>query len=80
MGQGREAKHGHRAHPGDQAYPGDQAHPGHKASTGPWAHLHLHPKRGEFEGVLGLLAGLTMAFGRGRSARLAAELTGVGPG
>ncbi|HEV3014663.1 MAG TPA: class I SAM-dependent methyltransferase [Actinomycetota bacterium] len=74
MGQGREAKHGHRAHPGDQA------HPGHKVSTGPWARLHLHPKRGEFEGVLGLLAGLTMSFGRGRSARLAAELAGVGPG
>jgi ubiquinone/menaquinone biosynthesis C-methylase UbiE len=30
--------------------------------------------------VLGLLAGLTMSFGRGRSARLAAELAEVGPG
>jgi ubiquinone/menaquinone biosynthesis C-methylase UbiE len=30
--------------------------------------------------VLGLLAGLTMAFGRGRSARLVAGLAGVGPG
>jgi SAM-dependent methyltransferase len=34
----------------------------------------------EFEGVLGLLCGLTMAFGRGRSARLVADATGVGPG
>ena len=34
----------------------------------------------EFEGVLGLLAGLSLAFGRGRSARLVAGLAGVGPG
>jgi ubiquinone/menaquinone biosynthesis C-methylase UbiE len=34
----------------------------------------------EFEGVFGLLAGLTMAFGRGRSARLVADEAGVGPG
>lgn len=40
---------------------------------------HLHGGR-EFEGVLGLLGGLTMAFGRGRSARLVAELAGVEPG
>ena len=39
-----------------------------------------HEQRREFEGVLGLLAGLTMAFGRGRSARLVAGLAGVGPG
>lgn len=74
MGQGREAKHGHQAHPGHQADPGDQA------AQGSWAHRHLHPKRMDFEGVPGLLAGLTMSFGRGRSARLAAELAGVGPG
>ena len=74
MGQGREAKHGHQAHPGPQAGPGDQA------TRGSWAHRHLHPGRGDFEGVAGLLAGLTMSFGRGRSARLAAELAGVGPG
>jgi ubiquinone/menaquinone biosynthesis C-methylase UbiE len=34
----------------------------------------------EFEGFLGLLGGLTMAFGRGRSARLIADLAEVGPG
>jgi SAM-dependent methyltransferase len=34
----------------------------------------------EFEGVFGLLLGLAMAFGRGRSARLVADVTGVGPG
>jgi ubiquinone/menaquinone biosynthesis C-methylase UbiE len=34
----------------------------------------------EFEGVMGLLVGWAMAYGRGRSARLVADLTGVGPG
>jgi ubiquinone/menaquinone biosynthesis C-methylase UbiE len=34
----------------------------------------------EFEGVLGLVGGLAMAVGRGRIARLVADLTGVGPG
>jgi ubiquinone/menaquinone biosynthesis C-methylase UbiE len=34
----------------------------------------------EFEGVMGLLAGWAMALGRGRSARLVADLAGVGPG
>jgi ubiquinone/menaquinone biosynthesis C-methylase UbiE len=34
----------------------------------------------EFEGVVGLLAGWAMAYGRGRSARLVADLTRVGPG
>jgi ubiquinone/menaquinone biosynthesis C-methylase UbiE len=34
----------------------------------------------EFEGFLGLLGGLTMAFGRGRRARLVADLAEVGPG
>jgi ubiquinone/menaquinone biosynthesis C-methylase UbiE len=84
MGQGREAKHEHRAHPGDQAHGGDQAHPGDPAHRGDKAGTgrrgHFHPGRGDFEGVLGLLAGLTMSFGRGRSARLAAELAEVRPG
>jgi SAM-dependent methyltransferase len=44
-------------------------------------HWHRREHGGnEFEGVLGLLAGLTMAFGRGRSARLVADVTGVGAG
>jgi ubiquinone/menaquinone biosynthesis C-methylase UbiE len=34
----------------------------------------------EFEGVMGLLAGWAMAYGRGRSARLVADLVRVGPG
>ena len=34
----------------------------------------------EFEGVLGLVGGLAMAVGRGRSAGLVADLAGVGPG
>ena len=42
-------------------------------------HRHLHGGN-EFEGVFGLLAGLTMAFGRGRSARLVADEVRVGPG
>jgi SAM-dependent methyltransferase len=41
---------------------------------------HRHGPGNEFEGFLGLLGGLTMAFGRGRSARLIAELAEVGPG
>jgi ubiquinone/menaquinone biosynthesis C-methylase UbiE len=36
--------------------------------------------QGEFDGLLGLLAGLAMSFGRGRGARLVAELAEVGPG
>jgi ubiquinone/menaquinone biosynthesis C-methylase UbiE len=39
-----------------------------------------HGRGNEFEGFLGLLGGLTMAFGRGRSARLVADLAEVGPG
>ena len=35
---------------------------------------------GDFEGPFGLLLGLAMSFGRGRYARLVAELAGVGPG
>ena len=43
-------------------------------------HLHPHPRAGrEFEGVFGLLGGLAMSVGRGRSARLVADLAGVGP-
>ena len=41
---------------------------------------HRHGHGSEFEGFLGLLGGLTMAFGRGRSARLIAELAEMGPG
>jgi SAM-dependent methyltransferase len=43
------------------------ANPEHRAS------------HGEFEGLLGLLAGLAMSVGRGRYARLVADLAGVGP-
>jgi SAM-dependent methyltransferase len=39
-----------------------------------------HDPGSEFSGVLGLLCGLAMAFGRGRSARLVADLAEVGPG
>jgi SAM-dependent methyltransferase len=35
---------------------------------------------GEFEGLFGLLAGLAMSFGRGRYARLVADLAAVGQG
>ena len=37
-------------------------------------------RENEFEGVLGLVAGWTMAFGRGRSTRLIVELAGTGEG
>jgi ubiquinone/menaquinone biosynthesis C-methylase UbiE len=36
--------------------------------------------KGEFRGLLGLVCGLAMSVGRGESARLVAELAGVGPG
>jgi len=39
-----------------------------------------HGPGSEFEGVLGALVGLTMAFGRGRSARFVADTAGVGFG
>ena len=45
--------------------------------------VHLHPRSREgeeFEGVLGLLGGLAMSVGRGRSARLVADLAEVVPG
>ena len=44
---------------------------------------HVGHRRGhgnEFEGFLGLLGGLTMTFGRGRSTRLIADLAEVGSG
>ena len=54
---------------------------GHTGHEGQADQDHRHHGVGsEFEGVLGLLAGLSMAFGRGRSARLVAELAEVGPG
>jgi SAM-dependent methyltransferase len=44
-------------------------------------HRHRRTHGGnEFEGVVGLLLGLVMAFGRGRRARLVAGEAGVGPG
>ena len=48
-------------------------------TTGPTVPNH-HGGLPGFSGASGLLAGLTMAFGRGDVARLAAELAGVGPG
>jgi SAM-dependent methyltransferase len=59
---------------------GPTATPAPTAGHRPRGRLHLHPNRGEFEGVLGLLGGLAMSVGRGRSARLVADLAGVGPG
>jgi ubiquinone/menaquinone biosynthesis C-methylase UbiE len=51
-------------------------HGGHRLREHRW-----HRRRGgEFEGVLGLLGGLAMSFGRRRSARLVAELAEVAPG
>lgn len=48
-------------------------------TTGPTVPNHHAEHRG-FSGASGLLAGLTMAFGRGDVARLAAELAAAGPG
>ena len=53
---------------------------GTQADAGSPANHHHHGNRGEFEGLFGLLSGLLMSVGRGRNARLAADLTGVGPG
>jgi SAM-dependent methyltransferase len=61
-------KRRHRAGHGGQA---DRGHGGHRDEPG---------RRDEFEGVLGLLGGLTMAFGRGRSVGFVADLARVGPG
>ena len=55
--------------PMDHDHPADKDHRHHREHGGK-----------EFEGVLGLLAGLTMAFGRARSARLVADVAGVGAG
>jgi ubiquinone/menaquinone biosynthesis C-methylase UbiE len=55
--------------PMDDNRPADKGHRHHREHGG-----------NEFEGVFGLLAGLTMAFGRGRSARLVADVAGVGAG
>ena len=49
----------------------DQGHPAN--------HRHA-PQQREFEGLFGLLAGLAMSVGRGRYARLVADLATVGPG
>jgi ubiquinone/menaquinone biosynthesis C-methylase UbiE len=60
-------------------------HDEHHAGPGSTANAasptnHQHARGGEFEGLFGLLGGLVMSVGRGRSARLVAELAGVGPG
>jgi ubiquinone/menaquinone biosynthesis C-methylase UbiE len=58
-------------------------HMDHPTETGGTHRGHWHRRKQageEFEGVLGLLGGLTMAFGRGRSARLVADQAGVGAG
>jgi SAM-dependent methyltransferase len=64
----------------------EQEHEGHEQGERrehgqPAGHRHGRGgEGGEFEGVLGLLCGLAMAYGRGRSARLVVGLAGVGPG
>jgi SAM-dependent methyltransferase len=81
MRREHQANHEH----GEQDEHGET--PGHSADPGRRG-LHWHPRHheagaggaGEFEGALGLLAGLVMSVGRGRRARLVAELAGVGPG
>ena len=75
MRREHQANHEHDETPGHSANPGRRAthwHPGHgePGADGVW----------EFEGVLGLVCGLVMSVGRGRTARLVAELAGVGPG
>ena len=64
MDEGRSSNHGSHADAG----PETREHQGHQGH------------RGEFEGLFGLVAGLLMSVGRGRSARLVATLAGVGPG
>ena len=49
-------------------------------AAGPSDHSEHRSHDGEFEGLFGLLAGLAMSYGRGRYARLVADLAGVGPG
>ncbi|MET0476730.1 MAG: hypothetical protein ABW222_02120, partial [Actinomycetota bacterium] len=75
MRREHQANHEHDETPGHSENPGRRGihwHPGHREPGVGGA--------GEFEGVLGLLAGLVMSVGRGRRARLVAELAGVGPG
>jgi ubiquinone/menaquinone biosynthesis C-methylase UbiE len=57
----------------------EQQRTGHEQRTGHGRRRHVG-RGSEFEGFLGLLGGLTMAFGRGRRARLIADLAEVGPG
>jgi SAM-dependent methyltransferase len=68
------------ATPGDSATPEPPGTPEPPATPSRRVHLHPRSRAGEFEGVLGLLGGLAMSVGRGRSARLVADLAGVGPG
>jgi SAM-dependent methyltransferase len=70
MGQGHGPDDEHEATPGPAGAPAPRAE----------RHWHPRPRGGDFDGVLRLLGGLAMSFGRGRSARLVAELAGVGPG
>lgn len=71
--QGRDEDH---ASPGPTANPEPAANPDPPAT--PQNRHHAH--RVEFEGLFGLLGGLVMSVGRGRTARLVAELAEVGPG
>ena len=77
-GPGEEAKMKGTTASGRQAGDGSPMDHNHPAHKGHWHHREHGGN--EFEGVLGLLAGLTMAFGRGRSARLVADVAGVGAG
>jgi len=88
MGATASGRAGHEGQAGDDGQ-GDDRQAAHDGQVGTdrqvgldrgVEHGHWHRGGGEFEGVLGLVGGLTMAFGRGRSARLVAELAGVGPG
>jgi SAM-dependent methyltransferase len=94
QGAGHEHHEGQGGHaPREGATPGDSANPDPRVTPDPSANpgrraIHWHPGHrepsadgvGEFEGALGLVCGLAMSVGRGRSARLVAELAGVGPG
>jgi SAM-dependent methyltransferase len=79
MEHGHGTDHGHNEPQPSPTNPDPAASFDPTPGNGARARLHLHPGR-EFEGVLGLLAGLAMSFGRGPRARLVAELAGVGPG
>jgi SAM-dependent methyltransferase len=76
-----EQRHGtNHEHNDPRPNSGPTATPAPTAGHRPRGHHPFHPGGGEFEGVLGLLGGLAMSVGRGRSARLVADLAGVGPG